>query len=254
MKTKLYFDNDAVIAGMSLKDQAAPEENNMALHACVSTEAVLENRRALAAALQCELDDFVCAEQTHSANFYRVTIADKGRGARSMDTAIPNTDALYSYEPNLVLCCFTADCIPVFFYNAKTGLVGLIHSGWKGTAQEITRRMFDHLIKQENSDPGDLHVQIGAAISQKRFEVDSDVQIQFKNLGYGDDLIDFNEGTGKYHIDNRGFIKLQCEMAGIPATQIVIDRTCTYDDPGYFSYRQDPRCGRHLCFIKRKGE
>lgn len=248
-----HLGREAVIAGMSLKDQVAPEQNNMALHVCVSTEAVLDNRRVLAASLQCELDDLVCAEQTHSANFYRVTLADKGRGARSMRTAIPNTDALYSYEPNLVLCCFTADCVPVFFYNEKTGLYGLIHSGWKGTVREITRRVLDHVIQNENCDPRDLHVQIGAAISQKRFEVDSDVQMQFKNLGYGDNLINFNEGTGKYHIDNQGFVALQCQITGIPSEQITIDRTCTYDDPRYFSYRQDPNCGRHLCFIKRKG-
>lgn len=253
MGTRFYhLGLEAVIAGMSLKDQTAAEQNNMALHFCVSTEAVLDNRRALTASLQCELDDLVCAEQTHSANFYRVNHADKGRGARSMQTAIPNTDALYSYEPNLVLCCFTADCVPVFFYNEKTGLIGLIHSGWKGTVQEITRQVLDHLIKEENCDPKDLQVQIGAAISQERFEVDSDVQMQFKNLGYGDDLITFNEVTGKYHIDNQGFIALQCEIAGIPSDQIAIDRTCTYEDPRYFSYRQDPSCGRHLCFIKRK--
>jgi|GEM_PF-33602 YfiH family protein len=242
------------LSGMSLKVHAAPEQNNMALHASVSTEAVLENRRTMAASLQCGLDDLVCAEQTHSANFHRVTLADKGRGARSMKTAIPNTDALYSYESNLVLCCFTADCVPVFFHNEKTGLIGLIHSGWKGTVQEITRRVFDHLIQHENCNSHDLHIQIGPALSQARFEVDSDVQMQFKSLGYGDDLISFNEDTGKYHVDNQGFVALQCEIAGIPSNQIAIDRTCTFDDPRYFSYRQDPNCGRHLCFIMRKGE
>lgn len=253
MKIKLYFENDAVIAGMTLKDKDAPEENNMALHACVSEEAVLENRRALAAALQCELDDLVCAAQTHSANFHRVTFADKGRGTRSMENAIQDTDAIYSYERNLVLCCFTADCVPVFFYNAKTGLVGLIHSGWKGTVREITQKVFAHLIQKENCDPQDFQVQIGAAISRERFEVDRDVQVQFKNLGYGDDRITFNGGTGKYHIDNRGFVKLQCEMAGIPAARIGIDPTCTYEDPEHFSYRREPNSGRHLCFIIKKG-
>ena len=32
-----------------------------------------------------------------------------------MDTAISNTDALYTLEPNLLLCSFTADCVPVIF-------------------------------------------------------------------------------------------------------------------------------------------
>ncbi|HJF30571.1 MAG TPA: laccase domain-containing protein, partial [Sporosarcina psychrophila] len=46
-------------------------------------------------------------------------------------------------------------------------------------------------------------------------------------------------------------VKKQCEMAGIPAERISIDRTCTYIDPAGFSYRQDKKCGRHLSFIMK---
>jgi len=41
-------------------------------------------------------------------------------------------------------------------------------------------------------------------------------------------------------------------LAGIPAEQIVIDRTCTYLSSDGFSYRDDRACGRHLSFIVRK--
>ena len=67
-----------------------------------------------------------------------------------------------------------------------------------------------------------------------------------------DDFIGFNDQTHKYHIDNQLTVKKQCELAGIPAEQIVIDRTCTYNSPDGFSYRQDKQSGRHLCYILRK--
>jgi len=70
-----------------------------------------------------------------------------------------------------------------------------------------------------------------------------------QNLGYADEFMYHNENTGKYHIDNQRTVQKQCELAGIPAEQIVIDRTCTYVDPNGFSYREDRACGRHLSFV-----
>ncbi|BAQ09357.1 hypothetical protein OXB_0885 [Bacillus sp. OxB-1] len=252
MKTKLYVDNEKFIAGMTLKSEVEPEDNNMALHACVHPNDVIENRRNLAASLGCTLEEFICANQTHSSNVQKVSLADKGRGAERLDTAIADTDALYTLDPNLVLCSFTADCVPVIFYNEGKGLVGVIHSGWQGTVKEITRKVFLHLQQAEQCNPADFHVQIGSSLSQGRFEVDQDVYDRFKALGYADEFMYYNESTRKYHIDNQLTVKRQCELAGIPSKQIVMDTTCTFDSPSGFSYRQDKQCGRHLSFIMRR--
>ncbi|EPD50866.1 hypothetical protein HMPREF1210_02374 [Paenisporosarcina sp. HGH0030] len=253
MKSNIYLNNEKFIAGMTMKNEVELEHNNMALHACESTADIVENRKKLAAFLHCELDNFVCANQTHSANFHRVTLDDKGRGANQVDTAIPDTDALYTYEPNILLSSFTADCVPVIFYNEVTGLIGVIHSGWQGTVKEISLKLFEHLNQVERCNPSDLHVQIGAALSQEKFEVDENVYVKFKDLGYADDFMYYNDQTHKYHIDNQLTVKKQCELAGIPSEQITIDRTCTFVSPDGFSYRQDKQSGRHLSFIMKKG-
>lgn len=253
MKTKIYVNNDQFLTGMTLKDESEFENNNMALHICENPNNIIENRQKLAASLHCKLDDFVCANQTHSANFHRVTLADKGRGAKQLETAIVDTDALYTYEPNLLLCSFSADCVPVIFYNAVNGLIGVVHSGWQGTIKEITPKLLEHLVQDEQCNPSDFHVQIGAALSQDKFEVDKDVYVKFKDLGYADEFIYYNEKTNKYHIDNQKTVKKQCELAGIPSEQITIDQTCTYLNPDGFSYRQDKQSGRHLSFVMKKG-
>ncbi|MCR2823663.1 peptidoglycan editing factor PgeF [Lederbergia panacisoli] len=252
MKTKLYKNNGMMIAGITLRDPVEFESNNMALHACENLENVLENRKKLAAFLNCDLENFVCAKQTHSANFHRVMIGDKGRGSDRLETAIPDTDALYTFEPNLLLCSFNADCVPVIFYHEGTGAVGVVHSGWQGTVKEITLKVFKHLIQAEDCDPSGFHVQICPALSQEKFEVDEDVYVKFKDLGYADAFMYYNERTNKYHIDNQLTVKKQCMLAGIPEAQITIDRTCTYISEDGFSYRQDKHAGRHLCFIMKK--
>ena len=252
MKTNIYVNTEKIIAGITMKDKAELENNNMALHACKIPSNVVKNRQKLADYLQCDLETFVCANQTHSSNFHKVTLGDKGRGSKEIDTAIPDTDALYTYEPNLLLCSFTADCVPVIFYNEVNGLIGVIHSGWQGTVKEITLKVFEHLKQVEHCDLIDVHVQIGAALSQDKFEVDIDVYEKFKELGYADDFIYYNDQTNKFHIDNQLTVKKQCELAGIPTDQITIDQTCTYVNPDGFSYRQDKQDGRHLSFIMKK--
>lgn len=252
MKTKIYYNNEQFIAGTTLKDMTALEQNNMALHVCTSPDNVVNNRKKLAATLQCDVNDFICTEQTHSANFHRATMADKGLGALQQETAIPNTDALYTFEKGLMLCSFTADCVPVVFYNEQQGVIGVIHSGWQGTVKEITLQLFQHLINTEHCSPQDFHVHIGMALSQQKFEVDADVYEKFHRLGYADDFMYYNAQTNKYHIDNQQTVKKQCELAGIPSHHITIDKTCTFLSDEGFSYRQDKKSGRHLSFIMRK--
>lgn len=252
MKKKMYGNNEAFLVGMTFKDPTEAEQHNMALHACENPSVIVENRKKLAAGLGYSLEDFVAAEQTHSANFHRVEMADKGRGADTMATAIKDTDALYTFEPDIVLSCFAADCVPVLFYDEISGVAGAVHSGWQGTTKEISLKLFEHLKLNEKCNPANFHVQIGAALSQEKFEVDEDVFLKFKDLGYAEEFISYNAETRKYHIDNQLVVKKQCELAGIPASQITIDRTCTFQDPAGFSYRENKKSGRHMGFIVKK--
>lgn len=252
MKTKIYIDNDQYVAGITLKDAAQPEQNNMALHVCNQPLDVMENRLELASMLNVEIDDFVCANQTHSANVHQVKAEDKGRGAQSNENAILNTDALYTFEPKTLLCTFTADCVPVLFYSENANLSGVIHSGWQGTVKEITVKVFEQLINEKGVDPLEINVILGPALSQDRFEVDEDVYQKFLSLGYAEEFMYFKEATNKYHIDNQLTVKKQCELVGIPAENITIDSTCTFNSTEGFSYREDRNSGRHLSFIMRK--
>ena len=252
MKTTIFLNNEKFIAGMTVKDATSFEQNNMALHCCDNTTHILENRAQLAMQLQCSLSDFVCTNQTHSANFYKVTHADKGRGAINQETAIADTDALYTFESGIVLTSFTADCVPVTIIDEITGLTGVVHSGWQGTVKEITLKLLTHLINEEQCSPSTMHIYIGAALSQEKFEVDEDVYLKFKKLGYADDFMYFNQTTNKYHIDNQQTVKKQCELVGVLPEHITIDPTCTFKHAEGFSYRENRQTGRHLTFISRK--
>ncbi|MDE4086726.1 polyphenol oxidase family protein [Planococcus maritimus] len=252
MNRKTYKDNDSYIAGITLKDPQAKGGNNLALHAGTDREHSLENRKSLLASLGYSIDELVCANQTHSNHFQKVSHADAGKGARTLDDAITDTDALYTRDKGLVLSSFAADCVPITFHHVTEELVGAVHSGWQGTVKELVPKLFAHLIANENCAPEGFRVQIGMALSQEKFEVDEDVYVKFKTLGYAGPFIEFNEETGKYHIDNQLTVKTQLERAGIPAEHIDIDRSCTFKSPDGFSYREDRQCGRHMAYIVKQ--
>src|SRR5699024_9922029 len=161
MNKKMYVNQSTLLAGMTLKDTQQKENNSMAFHVCETEAAVIENRQALADTLSILLDQFVCVIQTNRSILYEVTTQVIGRVAYKIETEIKNTDAVYTYEPNVLLCTFTADCVPVLFYHETTGVIGAIHSGWQGTVMEITKQLFTYLIDVEQHDPEGFHVYIG---------------------------------------------------------------------------------------------
>jgi len=248
-----FYKTDAPFTlGVTMRTEQQKEANNMGLHVAKDAQHVINNRKNVAEQLGFSLDDFVFASQTHSANFYEVTDEDKGRGATSLATAIPQTDAIFTFSPNIVLCTLTADCVPVLFYHEERGVVGAIHSGWRGTVQEITYKTIHHLMTERNCNPSGFHIYIGLALSMEKFEVDRDVAEQFEKLGYVDPFIFYKRETNKYHIDNQLVVKEQCLRVGVPASQIHLDRTCTFKSKSGFSYREDRETGRHASLIVRK--
>lgn len=249
---KLYENNERFILGMTLKNNSIVNKNNMAFTYQDKCPQVIQNRENLANHLNVTLDDFVCAKQTHSNNFYKVSTKDKGSGSRSKKNALENIDALYTKERNIVLCTFSADCVPIIFYHENPNMIGVIHSGWRGTVNEITLDVFNHLIQVEKCEPQNFTVYIGAAISQEKFEVDHDVYEKFSRLSYANDFMYYKRETEKYHIDNKRIVAEQCEQIGIPHEKIMIDPMCTYKNKRGFSYRQNKTKKRHLSFIIRR--
>lgn len=222
----------------------------MALHVCQDPNNIIANRQRLSTELGVTLDQFVCANQTHSSNFYKAEKVDAGKGTYDVADAIADVDALYTFERELVLTAFSADCVPIIFYNDD--LVGAIHSGWKGTVQSITEKVFVHLRDVEAVDLSTVQVHIGTCLSQTNFEVDADVADLFQAFGYADTFIEYDAVRHKYLIDNQAVVRAQCMRAGIALEKVTTDLTCTMDAADGFSYRQERTAGRHMTFIMRK--
>lgn len=252
MSIHFYKKEKPFILGVTLRSPKYAEDYNMGLHVAKKKDDVIANRNDLATKLGYSLNDFVFMNQTHSANFYEVTEQNKGNGTTSLKTAIRDTDALFTFCPNIVLTVLTADCVPILFYNEKSGVIGAIHSGWRGTVEEITYKTLNYLIEKRKCHPKDFHIYIGLALSKEKFEVEEDVASKFQRLHYATPYISYKREMKKFHIDNQLVVREQCLRLGISKEQIYIDRKCTFLSDIGFSYRENNATGRHASFIVRK--
>lgn len=248
-----WYSVEEIYAGTTLRDKDYKEENNLALHTCQDEKAVIENRKLLMKELNHNLDLCVFADQTHSCNIHKVIKEDIGAGAYSVKDAIADCDALYTKEKNVLLGVFTADCVPILIYDKGQGIIAAIHAGWKGTVQEITKKMLDILIYEEDCDPNELYAYIGPAIDFFSFEVGEDVIKQVKAMSFDTTPFIIPKENGKYLLDNKRLNMQMLLDAKIPDTHIFMHNADTYEEEeNFFSYRKNKDSGRNLTFILRK--
>jgi len=135
---------------------------------------VLENRRRLAAALRANPGDFVFARQVHAAGVRVVGPPDRGSGAFTLDDAVPDTDALVTTSPDVVLAILTADCVPIVLHDPVAGVLACVHAGWRGTVARVPA-VAVAAMQSLGSRPSDIRAGVGPAVAPARYQVGPDV-------------------------------------------------------------------------------
>ena len=163
-------------------------------------EAVRENYRRLASALDVDYDKFVFTDQTHTTNVRKVTAEDAGNGL-TREREFHDTDGLITDVPGLVLSTFYADCVPLYFVDPVHCAIGLSHSGWRGTVNRMGKATIEAMRREYGSRPEELRCAIGPSICQDCYEVSGDVAVEFERLIRG-----LNPWPSAYtHLDNKAF-------------------------------------------------
>lgn len=204
-------------------------------------EDVLENYRRMAGVLECELEDFVCSDQTHTTNIRYVTREDGGKGV-IIPKDYTDVDGLMTNVPGLVLVTFYADCVPLYFVDPVNKAIGLAHSGWKGTVHRMGRAMVRAMGEAFGTKPEELLVAIGPSICQDCYEVSRDVAEQFmeefpEKQARAEILYETIPGE-KYQLNLQRANAIIFEECGIPKERISITDICTCCNPdNLFSHR-----------------
>ena len=199
-------------------------------------ENITRNYEILADVLGITTDQMVTSAQTHTANIRVVTAADGGIGIMP-NPSFADVDGLVTDEKNLAIITGHADCNPVYFYDPVKKVIGLAHSGWKGTLGGISEKMAALMCEKYGSRPSDILAGIGPALCQDCFEVDQDVADQFfaRNEAYRN--FAYERGI-KTYIDLKQIIRYDLLAAGLLDEHILDMELCTKENTDLlFSHR-----------------
>jgi len=209
---------------------------------------VARNLARAAADLSCAPDHVVYLNQVHGLVCHAVLSPDDAPRVRAL-----SGDAVLSRHPLVACAVRTADCAPILIGDLRSGAVAAVHSGWRGTLQNIANaalKALEHL----TGAPIDPVVAVGPHIQACCFEVGHDVAQSLRNASPDPDIV--RPGTGdRPHIDLRRMIHAQLVAAGVRHDRIDHVHGCTVCEPArFFSYRRDgKRGGRHLNAIVARG-
>ncbi|MFA4842221.1 MAG: peptidoglycan editing factor PgeF [Candidatus Omnitrophota bacterium] len=238
---KSLFADNGVVAAFSRRI-----DGNMSLcHG--ATENSLTNRANFLEGLGMDYQNLVCAKQIHTSNIKLAIAKDTGRGALSYDTAIKATDALIAKDKNLPLAVFTADCLPIFLFDAATPAIGLAHAGWRSSKVNIVKKTIRAMQDAFGTKAGSLQVIFGPRINICCYEV-------------GEEFADyFPQGIrrkgSRYYLDLGEINKGQALSMGVKDDNILDLGLCTYcRGDEFFSFRREGEsCGRMMSVIMLKG-
>ncbi|HAS73062.1 MAG TPA: peptidoglycan editing factor PgeF [Clostridiales bacterium UBA8960] len=150
------------------------------------------------------------------------------------------TDGLMTHRKDVVLMIFYADCVPLIIYDQKKKIAGSIHSGWRGTAQQIGKKAINMMV-EKGSDPLDISVGIGHCAGVCCYEVDEPVAEAFAS-SFSKEACDtflFPKLDGKVMLDLKIANKCLFLSAGVTSERIDISQDCTICQPdSYFSHRR----------------
>jgi YfiH family protein len=212
---------------------------NLGLKKKDSCKNVEQNFAIICNAINIDLANLVLSDQIHSNNVRVVSEKDRGKGIL-IESDIRNCDGLVTNARNVALVTFYADCVPIFLFDPKNKVIGLAHSGWKGTLEQIAAKTANVMIEEFNCNPGNIISAIGPSIGQCCFEVGNEVKDQFINkLDWSRDFC-IKKDEEKSFIDLQGIIKHTLIDCGFKIQNIFISNICTKCNKEiFFSHRGD---------------
>lgn len=201
-----------------------------------SAENVLQNRKILATNVGVPLNHFVFPRQTHSANIALISRSQRGLGVFNRESALPETDALITNEPETCIAVQVADCVPLLLFDPENRAVGAIHAGWRGTASQICMHTIRAMQWHFGTRPENLLAGIGPSIGACCYNVGLEVQNEFSKINSGTDI--FIHKNDQLFLDLWRANKNQLLKSGVLDKNIEISSLCTQcHSESFFSSR-----------------
>jgi hypothetical protein len=193
-------------------------------------DAVLENRARAARALGAAPGNLVGLMQVHGADVVEVTKPwPPGEG--------PRADAMVTARPGIALGVITADCAPILLADARAGVIGAAHAGWRGAVAGVIERAVAAMARL-GAQPAAMVAAIGPCIGQASYEVGVDLRAAVLAHDPANERF-FVAGRReeRWQFDLGGYCAARLASAGIPSVSILGIDTAAHE-ARFFSHRR----------------
>jgi len=175
--------------------------------------------QSIARHLQC--DSLQMAKQVHGSEIIAI------------DTPVDflECDAMSTSVPKLGLILKHADCQAAIIYDPIRKALSLVHSGWRGSVQNIYSNAIRHMRERYHSSPTDLLVAISPSLGPESAEF----------IHYREELPEafWDYQTKPNYFDFWQISRDQLEREGVLSHHIEIAQIDTMQDLEYHSYRRE---------------
>lgn len=162
-------------------------------------------------------------------------------------------DGLVTNLAGVPLMVYTADCLPVFFYDPVRNAIGAAHVGWRGILNRLAIKIIELMSDHYHTHAHNLLIAIGPAIGVCHFEVRGDVWKPFRKRYTAAEV--FRENDARQYLDLRLALKEDLIGASIAAENIEIINACTFCSPDdFFSRRRNPEFRKAMGNVIALGE
>lgn len=178
-----------------------------------------------------DLHDVFVASQIHGST---VVECDK-----NFSSGI-EADGLITQERNYGIGVFTADCVPIFLFDSQKYIVSILHSGWKGTYNEIVVNAINIFLEKYYSNINDIVIYIGPHNKVCCYEIGEELKRKFS------EHYKFKQNNNIFNGNNLNLlecIKTSVLNGNIPLENINVIDYCVHcsNDVKFYSYRKDPK-------------
>jgi YfiH family protein len=196
---------------------------------------VAANRARVARELDVPADRLVWMSQVHGS---AVAVVDGPQ-----DGPLPDTDAVVTNAPGLVLCVLVADCVPVLLADPVAGVVAAVHAGREGVRRGVVPATLSAMASL-GAKARNVTALLGPAVCGACYEVPEAMQADLARVVPAAAV---RTRAGTPGLDLRAGLAELLTRAGIP--EVVQDPRCTVEDPTLFSHRRDGVTGRQAGLV-----
>jgi YfiH family protein len=160
----------------------------------------------------------------------------------SSEASQPTADAMVTAQPNLALVIKHADCQPCLLFDPEHSVIGVAHSGWRSSCQNIYKATVEHMQSQFGTKAERLLACIGPSLGPCHAEF----------IHWRDEFPPSFEPflCQNNHFDFWAISHHQLRACGLKDENIEIAKVCTRCHPESFcSHRFNKISARNVTFI-----